>query len=282
MPKSVSSDGGKSWKIHKTPFPALGTNQRPTIIRLASGRLFMAGDFQRIDGIQPAGFKQRGSYVALSDDEGESWLIKKLPGGQVHESVDIRKAMKGETLGYSVAQQAPNGMIHLITTMTHPCLHFEFNEAWILHNDQIDKQLDLHLMDSKVNNIKDLKQYEEIYPSGSIKLAYQIGTGDDGRILLHGPENWYHPDGTKQYSATYHLGRKTGTETYWNLNGIKVWEWDHLGNGKSQWIQWWPNGIKKAESHWTGKVCNGPAKTWDYNGNLSSDVMFSKGEIVKK
>jgi formylglycine-generating enzyme required for sulfatase activity len=36
------------------------------------------------------------------------------------------------TLGYSVARQAPNGVIHLITTMNRPCLHFEMNEAWLL------------------------------------------------------------------------------------------------------------------------------------------------------
>jgi hypothetical protein len=40
MPKSISRDGGKTWTISKTPFPALGSNQRPFIMRLASGRLF--------------------------------------------------------------------------------------------------------------------------------------------------------------------------------------------------------------------------------------------------
>jgi hypothetical protein len=280
MPKSVSSDGGKSWKIFKTPFPALGTNQRPTAIRLVSGRLFMAGDFQRIDGVQPPGIKERGSYVALSADEGESWLIKKLPGGQVHESVDRRKTMKGETLGYSVAQQAPNGMIHLIATMTHPCLHYEFNEAWILEDNKIDGQSETELMASKVNKITEVNKYEETYPDGRMKLLYHAGRGDDGRVLLHGKEIWYHPDGTKQYEATYHLGRKTGTEEYWNLNGVKIWEWEHHENGQSQWTQWWPNGAKKAESNWLGKICNGPAKTWDYKGNLASDVVFKNGKII--
>jgi hypothetical protein len=281
MPKSISSDGGKTWRIEKTPFPALGTNQRPTIIRLASGRLFMAGDFQRIDGIQPPGTKHRGSYAALSSDEGKTWLIKKIPGGQIHESVDIRKTMKGETLGYAVAQQAPNGMIHLIATMTHPCLHFEFNEAWILKDNQKDKQSDSQLMNSKVSKIEDLHKFEETYPDGSLKLVYHFGKGDDGRKLLHGPEIWYHPDGTKQYEVTYQLGQKTGTESYWNLKGIKIWEWNHLENGQSQWTQWWPNGVKKAESHWIAKICNGPAKTWDYEGNLVTDVLYKNGKIVR-
>jgi len=261
MPKSISSDGGKTWEIFKTPLPALGTNQRPTIIRLASGRLFMAGDFQRIDGFQPPDIKQRGSYAALSDDEGKTWLIKKIPGGQIHESPDRQKTMKGETLGYSVAKQAPNGMIHLIATMTHPCLHYEFNEAWLLEDNKIYLLPDSVLMAAKVNKIKNVKKYQETYPDGQIKLVYHAGKGNDGRILLHGNEIWYYPDGKKQYEVSYHLGQKTGKESNWDLNEVKVWEWNHGKNNTSQWTQWWPKGTKKAETKWVGKMCNGPAKT---------------------
>jgi hypothetical protein len=282
MPKSISADGGKTWKIEKTPFPALGTNQRPTIIRLASGRFFMAGDFQRIDGIQPPGTTHRGSYVALSDDEGESWLIKKIPGGQVHESIDRQKTMKGETLGYAVAQQAPNGMIHLIATMTHPCLHFEFNEAWILDEKEMEDQSDAQLMKSSVKHVNDVRRYEETYPDGQVKLAYHAGTGNDGRRVLQGKESWFYPDGSKQYEVFYHLGVKEGVETFWNLKGIKVWEWIHQKNNRSQWKQWWPNGKSKSESQWIGKVCNGPAKTWDIEGNIISSVVFRNGTIIEK
>lgn len=38
-------------------------------------------------------------------------------------------------LGVALNPQAPNGMIHLITTMNTPCLHFEFNEAWVLSDE---------------------------------------------------------------------------------------------------------------------------------------------------
>ena len=46
MPAVVSHDGGKTWEKQKTVFPALGSNQRPSLLRLQSGRLFFAGDFQ--------------------------------------------------------------------------------------------------------------------------------------------------------------------------------------------------------------------------------------------
>ena len=280
MPKSISTDGGRTWRTEKTPFPSLGTNQRPTIIRLASGRLFMAGDFQRTDGAQPTGIKDRGSYAALSSDEGKTWMMKKIPGGQVHESPDRQKTMRGETLGYSVAKQAPNGMIHLIATMTHPCLHYEFNEAWLLEENQIKKRSETDLMASKNSTVTNVKKYKETYADGKLRLEYSAGTGNDGSVLLHGKEIWYYPDGKKQYEATYHIGQKIDNETYWDLSGSKAWEWHYKNSGESKWTQWWPNGSKKAESHWIGKICNGPAKTWDYKGNLISDVMFENGEIV--
>ncbi|MGH7556527.1 MAG: SUMF1/EgtB/PvdO family nonheme iron enzyme, partial [Gemmatimonadota bacterium] len=136
MPKSISSDGGKTWTVSKTPFPSLGSNQRPTVLRLASGRLFFAGDLQRRDGFQPEGFTERGAYVALSDDEGEMWMIKRLPGAEEHERAERRAEMRGETIGYSVARQAPNGIIHLITSMNAQALHFALNEAWILAEEE--------------------------------------------------------------------------------------------------------------------------------------------------
>jgi hypothetical protein len=42
-----SGDGGRTWSPPtKTPFPALANNQRPTVVRLASGRIFFASAYQ--------------------------------------------------------------------------------------------------------------------------------------------------------------------------------------------------------------------------------------------
>lgn len=85
MPKAISSDGGKNWTVTKTPFAAMGSNQRPCLIRLHSGRLFFCSDFQHRNGSHPEAIKQLGSYVALSDDEGTSWHIKKMVDTLPHE-----------------------------------------------------------------------------------------------------------------------------------------------------------------------------------------------------
>ncbi|NOX65412.1 MAG: exo-alpha-sialidase [Chlorobi bacterium] len=74
----VSKDKGRTWQIRKSIFPSLGGGQRPALIRFKSGRLLYAGDFQRKDGFQPSGITKRGSFVALSNDEGKTFVGEKL------------------------------------------------------------------------------------------------------------------------------------------------------------------------------------------------------------
>ena len=274
MPKSISDDGGRSWKISKTPFPALGSNQRPSLLRLASGRLFFAGDFQRIDGARPDGIKERGSYVALSSNEGQSWTIKKLSEAQYHESADRREIMKGETIGYSVARQGPNGLIHLITSMNEPCLHFEFNEAWILDTKKEE------IESKKKLRVYDVLEYEERFPDGNLKVLWHAGIGGDGRYILDGEETWYYKNGNKQYEVSYLDGKKKGKETYWNENGIILWSWNHKIDGPSLWTTYWPNGEKKTESTWVNKKCEGEVKEWNVNGEILNSYRFDSGVLV--
>jgi len=130
MPRSISRDGGKTYEVSRTPFPALTSGQRPCILRLASGRLFFASDFQNKQGEKPPAITESGCFIALSDDDGETWRIKKL--------IDTQRGNKlNDTLGYCVARQAPNGLIHIITSRTRPSVHFELNEAWILSGGDI-------------------------------------------------------------------------------------------------------------------------------------------------
>lgn len=257
----------------KSSFPGLAVNQRPSLIRLQSGRLFFAADFQKHEGVRPPGATESGSFVALSDDEGQTWRIKKLPGAQEHESgSQFFKNLPGATtLGYSVTRQAPNGVIHLVTTMNRPCLHFEMNEAWIL-SDAPDPQGDAELMANTARDIRDVREYKEDYPNGKPKYIWHAGTGGDGRYLLNGTETWCFPDGQRQYQVQYALGRKTGLETLWRCDGSVQWEWDHSQDGVSRWTQWWENGTKKAESNWKAFQAIGIARTWNRAGELVSEV----------
>ncbi|MCX7722714.1 MAG: SUMF1/EgtB/PvdO family nonheme iron enzyme [Verrucomicrobiae bacterium] len=277
MPQVISRDGGRTWERSKTIFPAKGTNQRPGLRRLASGRLLFVGDFQDIRGRQPEGMTNRGSFVALSDDDGKTWRIKKLPGAQPHENPARRG---GEaTLGYAAVAQAPNGMIHLVTSMNHPCLHFEFNEAWIL-SDAPWPDTDAELMGSTATQIRRVEVIEERYPNGALRAVWRGGVADDGRWLLHGLQTAWHPDGKKQWEACFELGRKTGRETFWDCTGRKLWEWEHGQGGRSVWRQFWPNGRLKAESMWRDFKCEGTARRWGPQGNLVGRWTFVSGSIV--
>jgi hypothetical protein len=280
MPQAVSHDGGKTWRTGKTPFPALAGNQRPSLVRLASGRLFFAGDFQSKLNAQPAGVRQRGAFVAISLDEGKTWRIKLLPGARPHEGNVLpprpgwgRASHDDATLGYSVATQGPNGLIHLISTMNHPCLHFEMNEAWILDDSAGMQQ------DSPVA-VPQAKRYQEKYPDGRTRCTYGGGIATDGRWLLEGEERWFYTDGRDQYEATWLAGRKIGREVCWDTRGRICRQWEHRDDGGSVWTQYWPGGQMKSQSTWRDGLCQGTATVWDHAGQIVSQRQFRDGILV--
>jgi len=276
MPKSISSDGARNWTVSSTPFSWLGGNQRPCITRLASGRLFFCSDFQKsFDCDQPAGITEFGSLAALSENEGQTWHIKKIPTALEHECGCW--PCHSATLGYSVARQAPNGIIHVITTMNHPCQHFEMNEAWVL-NLNAAGELPPDPGDSGTVN-----QYEERYPGGQLKASWGAKTCDDGRYLLHGTETWYYESGQKQYEVTYYNGRKVGDESYWGPAGLKQWSWNHNDvTNTSMWTQWSPNGLRHIESRWRygGKIAHGKTYQWDWCGQPEAAWNFVDGRLT--
>jgi hypothetical protein len=275
MPKSVSRDGGRTWQITATPFSPQGGNQRPCVIRLRSGRLFFCADFQRSNsGTRAPGVDGSGAFAAISEDEGITWRVKKLVGTQPHENPDWYGP--ADTIGYSVARQAPNGVIHVVTTMNRPCLHFELNEAWLLSDATASAAEDI-LVTGTGGNVRNVKQYEEQYPDGQTRIRWHAGVGDDGRYVLHGKELWFFRDGTPQYRVTYDLGRKAGTETLYRADGGKAWQWRHAPDGTGIWTQWHENGVKRAESVWRRRHADGPARVWDRRGRLIRDVAFRNG-----
>jgi formylglycine-generating enzyme required for sulfatase activity len=303
MPKVYSSDGGKTWsKAVKTEFAALGGNQRPVIMRLKSGRLFFASDFQFSlaqkqivtrpgqtggawgeKGTSPATIKERGSFVALSDDEGETWHIKKLALALPHESRQIPNIKRPGnpsdndfgTLGYTAAAQGANGVIHLMTSMNHPGMHFEMNEAWILSDEKGEANQQWAGASSAV------QKHVEKYPDGKIKATWGSRTGANGDFVRRGTETWYYPDHRKKYEVTYQDGKKTGKESFWLPDGGLKWSWEHRPDGTATWIHYWPSGRKKIESNWRGFRAEGIATRWDQQGKVISTVKFKDGALIE-
>ena len=280
MPKSVSYDKGRTWSVSKTPFPSQYGRHRPSLVRLKSGRLFMTGDFHsRYADKLPDDVPDWGCYVALSDDEGQTWHIKQLYGAGKHrwEAKHLGDSAR-VTVGYSVASQGNDGLIHIATSINRQAIHFSMNEAWIMDMDADETDVNV-LLASSASAIKDVSEYREYYPGGQVRVSWNGGVADDGRFLLHGTETWYYECGRKQREATYELGYKTGRETFWLGNGNRKWQWEYDNGGRDKWTQWWPNGKKRSISHWLNFRADGYAVRWDRSGNIISEVLFKDGEI---
>lgn len=285
MPQNISTDWGATWSESvASPFPPLGSAQRPSLIRLASGNLLFVSDsyLHKLKQAPPEGWKYGdNTFVAISKDNGETWHIKpipvQLPG---HSRVDH------PSLGYSTVRQAPNGVIHLLTTVTLPCLHYEFNEAWVWSDAGVTEP---------ENSGGTIKDYTENYPNGQLKSTWSARICPDGRYLLNGEETDYYEDGKVQHKVIYENGRKTGEETFWSPDGTKLWTWQRdLKTNTAIWTHYWPNGNKKIESNWNtkpeardlkrhflGYVAEGPSKQWDEQGNLVSEHLFVNGDLTE-
>ncbi len=285
-PQNHSTNWGATWSSNvASPFPPLGTAQRPSLIRLASGNLLYVGDsyLHKIDRAAPAGWKFGDNcFVAISTNNGTSWHIKSLP-----VELPGHERTNHPTLGYVTARQGANGVIHILTTVTQPCLHYEMNEAWIWSGAG-----DI----APETSGGEVKQFSENYPNGKLRSQWSARICPNGRYLLDGRETAYYESGTKQHQVTYASGRKTGVETFWSPDGNKRWNWSHnLKTNRSVWTQYWPNGKKRIESTWNtkpeardlkrsffGLVADGPVKQWNEDGSLKFSGNFSDGLLIKE
>lgn len=279
MPQSISSDKGETWDISATPFIALGPGQRPSILRLQSGRILFVGDYSsrltpELSNNRPPVFTERGAYVAYSDDEGESWKIKTLPGTQFANIENDR--LKDHTLGYAIVKQSPNGHIHLIASVVHPILHYEFNEAWL---ESENAQLPPDIMDDPIQIALDTHTVQLQHSNNQLKAQYGLALTDLGVAKLHGPATWYFTNGEKAYEALYQMGIKVDSEKSYRKEGTLAWERTFLPNNRCLLRTFYPNGQIKTQSEWQGKFADGIAKSWHANGNTEYQLTFKMGAL---
>ena len=147
MPKSLSSDLGKTWTYSAGPFRPIGSGQRLVLLRLREGPLMLAsftdqtgfGKRPRGLSITDAAGNERtvfGIFAAISLDEGETWPTGRLvtddrPAHEVDGGSPERdftmSPERSEMRGYLAATQTPDGVIHLLSSAQH----YEFNLAWL-------------------------------------------------------------------------------------------------------------------------------------------------------
>ena len=231
MPMARSTDGGKTWKKAETPFDELMSGERPSIIRLTSGRLFFTGDF---NPKHEKHLHKDGAYAALSDDDGAHWTIKRLPADVL-------------TVGYTTATQDASGVIHIVTSKNKPNYEIELNEAWVL-----DKHAGADCSSGPVTVAKADRVTERLPGGGTI--AWSAGKASDGRILLDGAEEVSYASGKPMYSASFKAGQKVGEEKYLREDGTPYWTKSYAGDGTWTWRNLDAAGKQVAESHWRAKT----------------------------
>lgn len=138
MPKSLSSDMGKTWVYEPSVFPPVGGGQRLALLRLKEGPIFLASFARDPLSVADDSGKQRlvtGLFGAISYDEGVTWPKIRLisddgPGREV-EAMDGHifnlSASNSEPNGYLSVCQGLDGVIHLISSQQH----YTFNLKWI-------------------------------------------------------------------------------------------------------------------------------------------------------
>ena len=230
MPLATSSDGGRTWTKSKTIFDPLSSGERPSVIRLVSGRLFFVADFNPHNEKH---LHKDGAYVALSGDDGKTWKQKRLPA-------DIL------TVGYVTATQGPDGVIHIATSKNTVNYEIELNEAWVFAPDAALLPVP--------NSIGPLTKHTEKWPDGKLTAEWSTARANDGRILLEGPQTFYFEDGAPQWTADFHLGRKVGDEVFYRTDGSKQWQKTYGSDDEWTWLLFDAAGKQTAESRWRGKT----------------------------
>jgi formylglycine-generating enzyme required for sulfatase activity len=233
MPLATSSDGGKTWKKSKTPFDPLTSGERPSVIRLASGRLFFVADY---NPNREKHIHKDGAYVALSDDDGKTWKQKRLPANIL-------------TVGYVTATQDPDGVIHIVSSKNTVNYEIELNEAWALDPSDPDSTAA-----SEPLTISSVITHRENWPNGKLKAAWSAGRASDGRILLEGQQTLFYETGAKQWVATFHAGNKIGDEIFYRTDASKLWQKTYAADGTWTWRNFDAAGKQTSESHWRGKT----------------------------
>ncbi len=232
MPLAVSRDGGATWEKSKTPFDELMSGERPSVIRLKSGRLFFVADF---NPKPEKHIHKDGAYVALSEDDGHTWTIKPLPRNVL-------------TVGYTTATQGADGVIHVVTSKNKPDFEIELNEAWVL-------DAAAGATDEAVTMGSVTKHVER--RNGGIRATWSSGRASDGRILLEGPEVFYYPDGKVMWREQFHLGRSMGVETFYRRDGTLQWSKSYSSGDHWTWRLFNSAGNQTVESSWQGKTLLG-------------------------
>lgn len=137
MPRSISSDGGRTWSYSKSIFGGINGGQRATMLRLKEGPILFASFARKKMTMTDAAGETsecKGLYAALSFDEGKSWPVIRLISDGSGREVFSRKnkyfkmtRTQAEGGGYLASCQSADGVIHMVSNR----VEYAFNLKWL-------------------------------------------------------------------------------------------------------------------------------------------------------
>jgi formylglycine-generating enzyme required for sulfatase activity len=267
MPLATSRDDGATWSKSKLPFDPLASGERPSVIRLASGRLFFVADF---NPNHQKHVHRDGAYVALSDDDGQHWTIKRLPTNIL-------------TVGYTTATQDAAGFIHVVTTKNDVDVEIELNEAWVLDPMAGDLTAAAVQAETAAHGTRATHHLERS-ATGGVRALWSTVKTADGRVLLDGPERVYSAAGTLVWSASFAGGHKVGEEQWQTAAGTPRWRKQYQPDGSWTWQNVDAQGRVMATSVWQGHTLQSVAwaSSTDVPATNTSAAMTATARAASK
>ena len=216
-------------------------------------------------------------------------------------------------------RQGANGVIHILSTMTHPCLHYEINEAWFEASSETEdkQQQQQQSADSKAAAPRsDREQARSPTASGGVATFGFVSSTASG-YKLDGPYLATFPNSTViQYNATYELGVRL-SEALYDSTGRLLSQWRHssCGGGGAAGAASQEactsvyemfdaaTGAMRVQSHFegrfvprdlhliktnpagyriTGLTAHGSACKWDASGRVTAGHVFASGMLDPK
>jgi formylglycine-generating enzyme required for sulfatase activity len=138
MPKSVSTDTGKTWQRSASLFPPIGSGQRLVLLRLKEEVMLLVSFANKEITVRDSTGSARrikGMFAALSYDEGLNWpkirLVSNTSTPKEYAGMNGGKFTMSESSaeprGYMSICQGLHGIIHLTSSWNH----YAFNLAWL-------------------------------------------------------------------------------------------------------------------------------------------------------
>ena len=193
MPKSISSDMGKTWTVGPSEFPPISGGQRLVLTRLQEGPLFFASFAQEVPFTDAMGAERVGTglFGALSFDDGATWPIRRLitddgAGRQVEAMDGNLFPMDGdhaEPKGYLSVCQGADGTIHLISSRQH----YAFNLAWLKTPPPppfLENGVTAHRGDSLAFPENTMSAFESAIALGADWIECDVYRTKDGKLVV--------------------------------------------------------------------------------------------------